>query len=135
MKCETLNCKGSVKTGKVCSKCKSRKYREQHPIRSAFDNLKMNSKRRGKDFTLTLEEFKEFCNETKYHKKKGRFKYSYHIDRKDETLGYTKDNIQILQNHENVKKYLIWAYCESQRKMLFHIRVSKTTPENEDCPF
>lgn len=55
---------------------------------------------------ITFEEWKEFAIEVSYMKKKGITRTGYHIDRKDETLDvYNRDNIQLLTNEENVRKY------------------------------
>lgn len=69
-----------------------------------YDKLKSNARRRGCFFDLTLDQFKNFCEETGYLKKKGRRSQSYHIDRIDIKKGYTEGNLQILTNLENVMK-------------------------------
>jgi hypothetical protein len=63
-----------------------------------------NAKRRGKVFTLTLEEFEKFCQETDYIAKKGVKKKSLTIDRERNEEGYTVDNIRALPNDENARK-------------------------------
>lgn len=46
---------------------------------------------------LTIEEFKEFCEREKYLEYKGRANAgNYTIDRRNDKLGYTKDNIFVL---------------------------------------
>lgn len=107
--CETKYCRARVKSGTTCSKCKSRKYRLENPVRCSFINLKFNAKRRGKDFTITLDQFREFCIKTNYIAGAGRSSSSYHIDRIDESKGYHIDNIQVLTNSENVRKYLKYS--------------------------
>ncbi len=69
-----------------------------------FNLLKQNAKRRGKDFTLTLDEFRRFCAETRYLENRGRNKRGFSIDRIDNALGYSLDNIQILTTSQNSKK-------------------------------
>lgn len=71
------------------------------PESYTYSLLKSNAKRRGKEFTLTLEEFKTFCQETGYLQGKGKKKKSMSIDRIDHTKGYSIDNIQILSLSEN----------------------------------
>lgn len=106
MKCKTPHCRNTAEiASKKCSKCKKREYRAKHPMRTAFQNLRSNAKRRGKAFELTYNEFKEFCIECDYINNRGRKSSSYHIDRIDPSKGYTKDNIQVLTNAQNVKKY------------------------------
>lgn len=74
-------------------------------MKAAFQNLRANAKRRGKEFSLTFDQFKKFAIETNYLAGKGRTSKSFHIDRINEDEGYHIDNIQILTNSENVKKY------------------------------
>ncbi len=73
-------------------------------MRYAYQVLKNNARARGKEFTLTLEEFEKFCYETEVLHGRGRTSTSFHIDRKRDHEGYHKDNIQVLTNAENVKK-------------------------------
>jgi len=55
-------------------------------------------------FTLTIEQFKQFCTRTEYLLYKGITKSGYTIDRINHERGYEIDNIQVLTNSENVKK-------------------------------
>lgn len=141
-KCTTKYCNNkALKHRTICGKCKSRKYRENNPIQAAYQNLRTNAKRRNKEFDLTFEQFKEFAIKTNYILGKGKSQTSYHIDRIDETKGYTIDNIQILTNTENVKKYNSYLkfsldsmgkpyqyWVESNTK-------SKINESNDECPF
>lgn len=105
-KCATKRCaKKTAKGAKHCSACRMRKYREQNPVKAAYDHLKYNAARRGHEFMLTIEQFKAFCVETNYIMGKGRTKESYSIDRIDNDKGYTIDNIRVLTVSENSKKY------------------------------
>ncbi len=81
-------------------------WREKNPMKAAYQTLKYNAKRRGKEFDLTFEQFKEFAIKTEYINKRGKNKDSYHIDRIDENKGYTIDNIQVLTNTKNLFKYI-----------------------------
>jgi hypothetical protein len=102
-KCETKYCKNKVK-GKYCSTCRSKKSREQNPVKYSYSNLKSNSKRRGIAFKLTFEEFIQFCYQTQYLAGKGKTKTSFSIDRIENDKGYTLDNIRILTLSDNSKK-------------------------------
>lgn len=105
MKCKTKNCSHSAVFGRrVCHRCKQRTYRANNKVKAAFDALKHNSKRRGKEFLLTLDQFATFCQETKYIAGKGRSSTCLSIDRIDNTKGYTIENIRALPFGENVKK-------------------------------
>lgn len=104
--CINAYCKNRKgKRRNICEACSSRKYRKNHPLKSAYQNLKNNAKRRGKEFSLTLEQFAQFAVNTFYMDKRGKHHNGLHIDRIDETRGYHADNIQPLTNTENVKKY------------------------------
>jgi len=124
--CNTAHCRKSAAPNyKKCWSCVKKAYAERHPIRYAYNNLKQNAKRRNKHFELTFEQFKAFAVATEYYKKKGRKATCYHIDRIDETQGYTIDNIQVLTNQENVRKYAIFKaeYLDDQGRMDFYTHV------------
>lgn len=79
-------------------------WKMAHPLEYAYQTLKDNARRRGKEFSLTLEQFKRFCRKTDYISGKGKTKTSYSIDRIENDKGYTLKNIQILPLGENSKK-------------------------------
>lgn len=104
MECSTKGCKKkALKNRTICSACKQRKWREKHPIKAAYYDLKTNARRRGKEFNLTLEEFTKFCIDTGYDEKRGRFADCLSIDRKRPEEGYSLDNIRAITVSENVK--------------------------------
>jgi len=126
----------SAKNRNECNTCKNRKYAKKNPLKYSYNSLKNNSKRRGKTFDLTFEQFKEFCIETEYLNKKGIYKNSYHIDRIDESKGYSIDNIQLLTNIKNVKKYVEWCYKDINNTDVFITKTIKNKEvEVENCPF
>ena len=98
-------------------------------------NLKHNAIRRGKVFDLNFEEFKAFAVKSGYMKKKGRFSQSFHIDRIDENKGYTIDNLQVLTNAQNVKKYLQYSYNQHGKPVNYTTTVYKPQPEVAGVPF
>lgn len=103
-KCKTKGCKNkAMKDRTICCTCKSKRYKEKYVLNYIFQTLKDNAKRRGKDFTLTLDEFKEFCEKTGYDKKRGKTAWSLSIDRRDPCLGYSKDNIRAITLSDNSK--------------------------------
>ena len=117
--------KQAIKGRKLCSACKSRKYRQNNPIKATFYIKKWNAKLKGKDFDLTFEQFEYFAIKSQYCKKKGIFRDSFHLDRIREEIGYVCGNLQLLPNHQNVKKYLEYKYDEHERKMKAEIIVNK----------
>ena len=106
MICIRCHDKESEKGRKTCSPCNYLQKKQSNPVRIAYTSLKCHAKERGKVFTLTLEQFKEFCVKSNYLNCKGIEKFSYHIDRVDETKGYDVGNIQLLTNTENIRKYI-----------------------------
>lgn len=103
--CATTRCSKYLKShSRFCSKHYHVDQKERRPYRYWYDVLKDHARRRNKVFTLTLEEFIVFCNETGYLDKKGIKKYSYGIDRINDELGYVSGNLQLLTNQANARK-------------------------------
>ena len=103
--CVAIRCtRQASKKDVFCHRCRKRYQKENNPVVYTFNMLKNNAKRRGKAFDLTIEQFREFCEETNYIALKGRHKKAATIDRIDHTKGYSIDNIQILSLQENGKK-------------------------------
>lgn len=88
-----------------CYKHWRQRAKETNILGYTFDALKQAAKRRGKQFDLTLEQFKEFCERTKYLELKGKTSSSLSIDRIDPTKGYSADNIQAVELGYNVRKF------------------------------
>jgi hypothetical protein len=119
MKCSTPDCTNENAPGRrICRKCTTKRYRERNPLKYWYDTLKMNARRRGKAFTLTLEQFSEFCKHTGYNELKGKTANSLSIDRIRDVDGYHADNIRAITLSENTKRQYD----------------SSVTPE-ENCPF
>jgi hypothetical protein len=116
MICQTEGCQNEARLHrKLCHKCEKRKYREKYPLKYWYDTLKMNAKRRGKDFSLTLEQFETFCKQTGYNELKGKTASSLSIDRINNDRGYCFDNIRAITLSENSSKkdlsVVIDEYC------------------------
>lgn len=116
-----------------------KKWAKNNPMRYTFNNLKQNAKRRGKEFSLTFDQFKEFAIETDYMLGKGRTRTSLHIDRDREEEGYHIDNIKVLENHKNVKKYqksLHYDFDHKGKPENFTFEPLDSNPDqSDDCPF
>lgn len=129
---------------KSCNTCNSRRHRYNNPMRYAYDNLKHNCyRRKGRHFfELTFEEFKQYAIETKYLLYKGITKKSYHIDRRDPTMGYFIGNIRPLPNDINSSKphtkQLVYEWNDEEGRMVAHV-VNNSIPvhniEDKDLPF
>ncbi len=88
----------------TCRRCRRWLLIINNPISYLYSALKQRVKTRGIPFSLTLEEFTIFCQETNYHTLKGNNKDSYTIDRKRVEEGYTFDNITIAERELNVMR-------------------------------
>jgi len=148
MKCATQRCKKEAKEGTFCYSCSKNRYKQKHPVEYAFQTLRNNVNRRNRlrlkqgkpliPFTITLEEFREFCYETDVLHGRGRLSLSYHIDRIIEELGYAKGNLQKLTNCDNVKKEhrrrKVIAY-DHHYKLGFMLNADYSSAPVEDVPF
>lgn len=92
------------KKGGLCHKHYARKLREEDPVLVRWMQAKGKAKERNKPWDITLDQFRDFCNQTGYLIKKGRRGQNATIDRIDNNKGYTIDNIQLLTNRQNASK-------------------------------
>lgn len=127
-RCHTRFCRNTVTHGRHCSTCRSRKCRESDPVRYAFNNLKAHAKARGILFTITLDQFRTFCHRVKYIGFSGRKADSFTIDRIHNDIGYHIDNIQVLKQAENTKKYFSYDWRSRQ----VFIQKAEAVPETEN---
>lgn len=88
-----------------CHSCIKERQIAKDPILYAYRVLMNNAKRRGKEFTLTIEYFTKLVKENDYMRKRGTTAKSLQIDRMDETKGYTDDNVRCITLRQNVIKY------------------------------
>lgn len=112
-KCSTAYCRNKT-ISKHCSTCRSRVCRANDPVRSAFNNLKNNAKKRDILFTITIIQFREWCCKVTYIGFAGRNAESFTIDRKHNDCGYHIDNIKVMTKSANVKKYFSYDYRTKQ---------------------
>jgi len=102
MKVRKCKCgKKAAKGRNECLACKQRKYREKYPLKTYYDNMKMNANRRGKEFTI---DFDYFCSLIDDIEEFGRGMGFLTIDRINNNLGYIRGNLQILKFEENASK-------------------------------
>lgn len=103
--CVAHRCKNKkADRDRFCHKHRKRYQKETNPISYHYNMLRSNARRRGKEFTITKEDFAEFCEETNYLELKGKSKDSASIDRIDPSKGYIKGNLQILTLGQNSAK-------------------------------
>lgn len=104
-KCKNKTRKGTrCGTGQLCGSCYSRRSRAADPVRYAFNNLKNRAKQRNKEFSLTLDQFRQWCHKYNYIQGKGKHADGYTVDRIDNDKGYHIDNIQPMKNRDNASK-------------------------------
>lgn len=104
-RCATKYCRRLACTGRhVCHTCRCRAYTARHPDVVAFNNLKKSARRRGKEFTLTIDQFRQFAARYDYMNKRGRHATGYTVDRVRSWEGYHVDNLQVLTNSRNAAK-------------------------------
>lgn len=104
--CKTKYCTKPAGKGTkgFCYTCRSRNARKNNPVRASYENLRANTKRRGHEFTITFEYFKQFCREYDYIANKGKTASSYSIDRINNEIGYVPGNLRVLTLSENSRK-------------------------------
>lgn len=88
----------------ICSKCKSRRFKERNPFRYFYNKLKHRAGERGHSFTLTFEEYCHFAKTSGYMEHKGKTAASLSIDREDESKGYSADNIRAVTLSFNTRR-------------------------------
>jgi hypothetical protein len=127
--CAVKHCTKKCK-GQLCSTCRCRKSRIEDPERYAFNNLKNRAKQRGLPFTITLDQFREWCVKVQYIGFKGRSSDSFTIDRKHNDIGYHIDNIQVMTKQANIRKYFSYDYRTKTATV-----ITDTLNKVEDLPF
>lgn len=111
-------------THRLCCNHAKQLSRLRDPAKSLFHEKCSNAKRRGKEWSLTLEQFREIVSQQEYMDNKGSTRHCLHLDRIDNTRGYHFDNIQIITCAENVAKG-----NKERRKGYVDI------PVDDNCPF
>lgn len=111
VECCAYACKNKPQPKKVglCSKHYHIYRKIKDPVYDRFVNFRGNAKKRrdgkGIEFTITLEQFRDFCQRTGYIIKKGMRGRNCTLDRIRNWEGYHIDNIQIKSIQANVRKY------------------------------
>lgn len=113
------------KKGALCHKHYRIKRKNIDPVYDRYNLWKCSATQRGKNFFVSLEEFRELCIETGYILKKGMRGKNATLDRTIVTEGYHRDNITIMTLRANVKK---WHQEDKQR-------IAERKEEKTACPF
>lgn len=107
-KCQTPYCRKPVLKStkdKICTRCKSRNWALKSPLKYAFKNLRNRAKQRGKPFSLTFKQYKEFAEASGYSTLKGKSSKCLSIDRINPALGYTASNIRAIRLGTNSRLF------------------------------
>jgi len=88
----------------LCHKHYARRVKERDPVYDRYHNFKNNALSRGKEFTISLDQFRHFCKRTGYIITKGMRGKNATIDRRCNIQGYHIWNIQILTLSQNCRK-------------------------------
>jgi hypothetical protein len=86
-------------------KSKFQKYHQKKWIYVLYSNRIAHALERNIPFKLSFRSFLNFCRSTNYHILRGPSRDEMSIDRIDNLRGYTEDNIQMLSNGDNSRKY------------------------------
>ncbi len=101
-RCSTLYCLVTPIEGRsICSKCRAREWRQNHPAEDAYRHLKSNAKRRGKPFKLTMPWWKAWCAVTNYLNLRGMGPDDMTVDCDDDYVGYVDDGITMKTRSKN----------------------------------
>lgn len=113
--CATEGCKTIVKkrNGRFCSKCKHRKVKKNDPVKYIYNMQKSNANRRGKDFGISLPDWREFWAQNPEALEiklkdlmagKKPSKHTISVDCIKSKLGYIKGNLQVMTVSLNASK-------------------------------
>lgn len=127
MKCKTPYCRHEV-SGGYCSTCRVKKWRKKNPVKYAYHNLKTSARNRNILFTITFEDFKEWCTKVNYIGRKGKGAEHYTVDRIHNDMGYHLDNIQIMKKRDNIIKYFHYDYRTGMARTYTPEPVEDNTP-------
>lgn len=98
-----LNKRGSHK--QYCPKHHHQALKRRDPISYIYSHRKQRAKERGHEWTVTLDNFRDWCAFTGYHLKTGRTAESASIDRKLNQHGYHIWNLDCVPLGANAAKY------------------------------
>lgn len=84
-----------------CWKCRTRKFKERHPVTYVLNMIRHSARKRKLPFTITKPEFEKFCAETRYLELRGKQENDLTIDRIDPNQGYHIWNLRVLTHTEN----------------------------------
>ncbi len=127
LKCTVKYCRNQRQHNRlICAKHRMQQWRRNNPITEILNTIRSRARKKGIACSLTLVEFKQFCQEHNYTPG------VHHIDRIDPTDGYRLHNIQVLGGSENIAKGNQERH--SERYQAYLASRKQATPEI-DCPY
>lgn len=117
-----------------CWKCRSRRLKEVHPATYVLNMLRHSARKRKLPFTLTLAEFKAFCERTGYLERRGNKAEDLTIDRINWDDGYHINNLRVLTHAENSAQGAD-NRPRDQRSDADETGAQYQEPESDDQPF
>lgn len=116
--CRSRNCRGLVNQKKehspFCSRCRRNRWKLKFPLHYSFSNLRKRARQRGKDFSLTREQYVEFAIKTDYARLKGKSSLSLSINRKNNNEGYHLWNVEAITLSANSRKSFVPYFAAQQ---------------------
>jgi|AntAceMinimDraft_11_1070367.scaffolds.fasta_scaffold01606_11 hypothetical protein len=109
--------KPNPKKGGLCHKHYARKLKEKDPVYARYNQFCSKATSRGIENSVTLEQFRKFCEDENYIISKGRRGQNATIDRLCNIHGYHIWNMRIKTNRHNASKG------------------NRFNGDNFDCPF
>lgn len=108
LNCTVKGCRNAVQrgTGKLCPMHKSRKHKEQNPLKYFYNQSKQRAKNRGIAFNLTEEQYKKLWSGRNLSKWRDKVSGSnnWTIDRIDSRKGYEVGNVRVVSLVVNAQR-------------------------------
>lgn len=107
--CASSHCRNMVRKSEHSDKCAKHRYRafrDAHPDKCAFNNLRKRAHERGHSFSLSFTKFKQLWDEG-LAKNRGRGAGFLSIDRINDAEGYSDTNVRLLLYETNSRKSFV----------------------------
>lgn len=110
------------KDRKRCSKHHQQRFKEKHPERYAYANLRGRANQKKVPFTLTFLQFTQLPGFAQWMELKGTARGALHLDRINACLGYELGNVRVLAQSENIAKGNRERHCTDYVRTLMERR-------------
>ncbi len=105
-KCLTRMCRNdAVHQRRFCAKCRSKHFKDAHPLKYFFNLARCHAVRRGFEFTLPFPEYARLAIAANWVlENRGRDAMCLSLDRIDSSKGYVSGNVRVCTISENASK-------------------------------